>query len=103
MLLPSAAEAENDSPKLVEALEYLHGAGMSQQHLREIHQSDNGETYHAAIAYRVGRGEVRYGQGNPDFHRRLLYIAAEHWRTGRAFSELVHAALRLFPKVIDHD
>ncbi|MBM3605103.1 MAG: hypothetical protein FJX25_10205 [Alphaproteobacteria bacterium] len=96
MLTPRAEQPENDRAKLIEALEYLRDAGMSVEYLRDIHQSDyRRETYKLAIDYRAVEGPVTYRGENLRYHRRLLFLAAEHWRTCRSFEDLVEEAKKI--------
>ncbi|VDS09304.1 hypothetical protein PARHAE_02502 [Paracoccus haematequi] len=86
---------EQDAGKLVKALEYLDAEGMDLRLLRALHQGDD-ETFPDAISYRRQFPDRVYREPNITYHQRLLFVAAEHWRTGRSFDALVAEALDRF-------
>lgn len=89
---------EQDSEKLRKALSYLNSSGMDREQLRDLHHSpDRTETFARAISYR-DPGPAKYDEVNLAYHRRLLFVAAEHWRTGASIAGLVERALEVFPQ-----
>ncbi|MTH64876.1 hypothetical protein [Paracoccus shanxieyensis] len=76
-------------------MKYLRDQGMDVALLRKMHQS-NTETFGAAISYRHGNPYRVFNGPNITYHRRLLFVAAEHWRTGTGFQELTEAAIERF-------
>lgn len=86
---------EQDAGKLVKALEYLEAEQMDLSLLRSLHQGDN-ETFSDAIRYRRQFPDRVHREPNITYHQRLLYVAAEHWRTDRDFEDLVAEALDRF-------
>ena len=91
---------EQNASKAITALEYLRDQEMDQELLRDLHHNERrDETYAAAIRYRLTPPATGFEQHNVTYHRRLLFVAAEHWRTERPFAQLVAEALAQFPKL----
>lgn len=88
---------EQDAEKLVVAPEYLRDQGMELELLRDLHHNPKRtESFARAIAYRRAPPLTGYDEPNITYHRRLLFVAAEHWRTGRPFDRVVSEAKEIF-------
>lgn len=88
---------EQDAEKLVVALEYLRDQDMELELLRDLHHNPKRtESFARAIAYRRSPPLTSYDEPNITYHQRLLFVAAEHWRTGRPFDRVVSQAKELF-------
>lgn len=87
---------ERDNDKLREVLSYLRDEGMDRELLRDLHYSPRRtESFAGAIYYR-SLGHENYSEAHIIYHRRLLFVAAEHWRTGWPFKVLVAQAQERF-------
>ncbi len=88
----------NVEPKDVAvAARYLEHAGMSLEHLRDLHHAPaRSETFAASIRYYSSVGTLR-GK-NQSYGARLVYVANQHQQKVGAFGALVRKALEQYPK-----
>ncbi|WP_304620212.1 hypothetical protein [Paracoccus sediminilitoris] len=91
---------EQNSRKLIQALEYLRDHGLTIDQLCDLHHNPKrAERFGAAISYRNSPPQ-EYQEPNITYHQRLLFVAAEHWRTEAGFDALVSQARAKFPDVV---
>jgi hypothetical protein len=83
--------------QLIEAAKYLFDAGMSVEHLREMHHSPRrDETFKATLRYFAEKSDLL--MNNVLYGARLIYVAEEHRKGRTRFPELVDEALQRYPK-----